>query len=398
MTVRELMAQVDVDRVIDAFFLLDYDFSETNYESNFFDKYEAFPRMRQIIKDNIRLFAESQPDENSEQYTIFIWYSPDEEDFEGMGKMVFTSFATSDTEIVQAATKGSALEFTSYSYASVSMSSLAAYKIAGTSIEELGKEVCAAKVLSEIFWWGAYPEDREENFKKLLMRAARPITERDIIDSKTFEERMKVLDEEIWQSMSEDEREYRRLQQEFEAKTKEIRARYESRKTEEFRKRIEDAIKKEYLLDTYNKCCDIVFDNPFFYALKTDRLERTISGWLFNEELRDRSEEVLNVRFNDVEYSYQILERLGSYWGGWDGTPEASRMAEVAKRWYERYGAELVRISHDTLTFTCRKLTGSEAEGLRDEAVELNALIIDCKPEEILNYLMNKETFTLWWD
>lgn len=147
-----------------------------------------------------------------------------------------------------------------------------------------------------------------------------------------------------------------------------------------------------------HKCCDIVFDNPFFYALKTDRLERTISGWLFNEELRDRGEEVLNVRFNDVEYSYQILERLGSYWGGWDGTPEASRMAEVAKRWYERYGAELVRISHDTLKFTCRKLSESEAKELMDEAVELNALIIDCKPEETLKYLMNSETFTLWWD
>lgn len=33
-----------------------------------------------------------------------------------------------------------------------------------------------------------------------------------------------------------------------------------------------------------------------------------------------------------------------------------------------------------------------------NEAIELYALIIDCEPEEMLGHLMNKETFTLWWD
>lgn len=250
MTVKQLMQQVDVGRVIDAFLLLDYNFSESNYESSLLEKFEAIPRIRHIIEHNVHLFAECQLANNSEQYTIFVWYSPDEEDFERMGKMVFTSFATSDTEIRQASEKGCGLEYTSYDYASTSISSLVGHKVAGTSIEELGKEVCAAKILSEVLYWGAYPEDRVENVKKLLMQVARPIKR--LIDSKTFEERMKAIDQEIWDSLSADEREYRHYQQEFEAKTKEIRARYERRISEEFRKRIEDAIKKEYLLDTYN--------------------------------------------------------------------------------------------------------------------------------------------------
>ena len=41
MTVQELMSQVDVNRVVDAFLLLDYHFSENNYENTFFEKYEA---------------------------------------------------------------------------------------------------------------------------------------------------------------------------------------------------------------------------------------------------------------------------------------------------------------------------------------------------------------------
>ena len=70
-----------------------------------------------------------------------------------------------------------------------------------------------------------------------------------------------------------------------------------------------------------------------------------------------KDEETINVKF-DVNFSYEILECFGTYWGGWNGTcPESSKMAEIAKTWYKKYDAELVKISHDTLTFTCRKLS-----------------------------------------
>lgn len=73
-------------------------------------------------------------------------------------------------------------------------------------------------------------------------------------------------------------------------------------------------------------------------------------------------------------------------------------MKEKAKEWYEKYGAELLRISHDTLTFKCRKLSEKEAKELIEEVTQLYALIVGCKPENLLNYLVENETFTLWWD
>lgn len=39
MTIRELMRQVDVNRVVDAFILLDYHFSEDNYKNSFIERY-----------------------------------------------------------------------------------------------------------------------------------------------------------------------------------------------------------------------------------------------------------------------------------------------------------------------------------------------------------------------
>lgn len=71
---------------------------------------------------------------------------------------------------------------------------------------------------------------------------------------------------------------------------------------------------------------------------------------------------------------------------------------EKAKEWYKKYGAELITISHDTLTFKCRKLTENEAKELIEETMSLCALITDCEPEELLDYLRESQKFTLWWD
>ena len=43
MRVKQLMSQVDIDRVVDAFILLDYNFSESNYESDFFENMKLYP-------------------------------------------------------------------------------------------------------------------------------------------------------------------------------------------------------------------------------------------------------------------------------------------------------------------------------------------------------------------
>lgn len=154
-------------------------------------------------------------------------------------------------------------------------------------------------------------------------------------------------------------------------------------------------------VDTENfKMIECVFDNPYMYMVKLDKIKRSLSGYVYDDALPRygrKNEETINVRFN-VDYSYQILELFDFYWGGWNSTPTSLAMAEIAKKWYEKYEAELMRISHDTLTFNCRKLSELEAKELMNEAIELYALIIDCEPEEMLGHLMNKETFTLWWD
>ena len=155
-------------------------------------------------------------------------------------------------------------------------------------------------------------------------------------------------------------------------------------------------------VDKY-RMIEFVVDNPYMHLFKLDKIKRNLAGYVYDNEcmmLRDENSEyeTINIKF-DVEYSYQILERLDSYWGGWNGTcPEASKMAEIAKVWYEKYDAELVKISHDTLTFTCRKLSELEATNLIEECTQLYAMVIDCEPELVVNHLMENETFTLWWD
>lgn len=61
MTIKELMRDVNVNRVADAFLLLDYNFSESNYESSFFEKFQAIPSIRHVIEHNVRLLAECKP-------------------------------------------------------------------------------------------------------------------------------------------------------------------------------------------------------------------------------------------------------------------------------------------------------------------------------------------------
>lgn len=76
MTVKELMAQVDPERVNDAFLLLDYTYSAENFENTLLEKHKSIPKLREVIKENIRLFAECTPNDDAELYTIFIILTP----------------------------------------------------------------------------------------------------------------------------------------------------------------------------------------------------------------------------------------------------------------------------------------------------------------------------------
>ena len=149
------------------------------------------------------------------------------------------------------------------------------------------------------------------------------------------------------------------------------------------------------------KIVECAINSPFMYMFKRNKVKKSLSGYVYEDtpprHMTTHGEEILTVRF-DVDYSYEVLGLLDCYWGGWNSTPHAKIMEEKAKEWYEKYDAELLRISHDTLTFKCRKLSEKEANELIEETTQLYALIVDCKEEELVQHLMENETFTLWWD
>jgi len=253
MTVKELMSQVDVSRVVDAFLLLDYGFSEDNYENTFFEKYEAIPTLRKIIEENIRLFKECIPEGDTDPCTIFIQYNQDGDNYEESWKKSFASFLINDNEVLPVIDKDFHLfddlgeaEVTHYSFDHTPMKEMANYVIAESSIKEIGKEICVAYLLSEIFFWGAFPCDREKKVNKLNESLNRQITEEELVSSQEFEEEMKSYRENMLQQMSDDEREYSLAKERFEKETEEIRMRYVKRVNDEIHKSYIDAIRQEY--------------------------------------------------------------------------------------------------------------------------------------------------------
>ena len=93
---------------------------------------------------------------------------------------------------------------------------------------------------------------------------------------------------------------------------------------------------------------------------------------------------------------HEVLARLNKYVLGWDLNPSAAELSIIAKRWEETYEAELIRISHSTLSFKCRKLSEGEALNLLDEIKTIHGLIIDCEPEDAVEYLKKAGHFTIW--
>ena len=147
------------------------------------------------------------------------------------------------------------------------------------------------------------------------------------------------------------------------------------------------------------KKSECVIDHEDMWMFKYEYLEKNFEDGKYDYKYKDivsRSDntEIVTANF-EVEYSYVIIGLFLGYWGGWNCTPNTAVMQEMAKKWHEKYDAELIRISHDTLSFQCRKLSEAEAESLMQEIYSLFAEIVDCGSEELLGYLMENQTFTL---
>lgn len=148
------------------------------------------------------------------------------------------------------------------------------------------------------------------------------------------------------------------------------------------------------------KIIDLVINDPDLCMFKLEKLKRTLTGYsyIYKGELSEHNVEILPTRFNDIEHTYEVFGLFEGYWGNWNFTPSAGAMQKIAKEWYKKYGAELTCISNNTLAFTCKKMSEEEARNLIEEVKSIHAEITDCKPEELVRHLMEKKSFTLWWD
>lgn len=144
-----------------------------------------------------------------------------------------------------------------------------------------------------------------------------------------------------------------------------------------------------------HKVIKCTMSSPRLKKWRLDKVRMGPYGYVYDKMMLIGKEETLDVHF-DLEYTYQVFELLGSYWGGGD-FPDSQLMLQIAKQWYDKYDAELVSFSHDTLSFCCCKLLEEEARNIIEDAKKLHAEIIDCDQESLIEYLVRESKFTLWW-
>lgn len=57
----------------------------------------------------------------------------------------------------------------------------------------------------------------------------------------------------------------------------------------------------------------------------------------------------VEVDFRNIDHTCEVFALLGNYWGGWNSTPTADEMYNIAKRWENRFGAEIIGLSYDSI-------------------------------------------------
>lgn len=253
MTIKELMEQVDTDRVTEAFLLTYYLFQHDCYDLSISEKFNAIPKFRELIRDNINSFRACTPSAGAEKYTVFIMYDQDNEDFENKESKSFSCFAIPDKEAFSVLNRKFYLftgegdvELSHYSFDHKDVCDMAAYTVAKSSIDTIGKEMCVAKILSDMFFWGAKPEQRRKKVCELEEKLSKPYDENEYISQAEFHEHMKTIENQLLEQMSEDERAYYEAKHRFEDETKDIISRYWKRTNIELEKQHIAIIREEY--------------------------------------------------------------------------------------------------------------------------------------------------------
>jgi hypothetical protein len=102
-----------------------------------------------------------------------------------------------------------------------------------------------------------------------------------------------------------------------------------------------------------------------------------------------------------TERSWEVPAYL--FTGGWNECPEASVHCALAKYWFEKYGAEIVALTHDVVEMSVSRppTTREAALALAREQYAYCADIVDQGTESIAALaaaLLNGKAWFFWWD
>lgn len=149
------------------------------------------------------------------------------------------------------------------------------------------------------------------------------------------------------------------------------------------------------------KTIECVIDNIDMFQFIRDFVKKEDDGLYYcdGQYVQRKQEETVTVNFR-TSNSYEVFSMMGSLWGDWNDCPDWRAMGRKSKEWYEKYGAEIIKISHDSLEFQCnRKLVVKEAEQLIGEIAEFAPNSMDgVDYDTIKGKLMVAGRFILWWD
>lgn len=108
----------------------------------------------------------------------------------------------------------------------------------------------------------------------------------------------------------------------------------------------------------------------------------------------------VEVDFLSVDHTYEVFALLGYYWGGWNSTPTADEMYDIAKKWEDRFCAEIIGLSYNSIDFRFnRKLSDTEIEVLINECKNIYAdAACSGGYEEMRKIIKEKLELHIWWD
>lgn len=251
MTVQELFKQANSEIVFHAYTLIDSVFDDLDNHS-IEEKATVLKHFRVYIDGVCEQIATTSIEKTDKKMTLFVLgrtrttygesYMQDLECFaindEDAMKVVHKNF-TMWSDDGDARLEHYGMDF-------VTVPIIAGYKIAKSSVEEYGVDVCCAAILVELFEWGYTEEQREE--KRLELDALIQEIEEDtsLDETVSSEELWEELDKDFAKNATEDEKEHRRLRREYKKSVEEIERRYMIDIVDKDHKRFIEVVRNEY--------------------------------------------------------------------------------------------------------------------------------------------------------